>query len=52
MSYLLNINTALDIASISLSKEGKIISEKQNSNQKDHASFLHPAIQEILKKRI
>jgi tRNA threonylcarbamoyladenosine biosynthesis protein TsaB len=50
MSYLLNINTALEIASISLSREGEIIAEKQNSHQKDHASFLHPAILEVLKK--
>jgi len=50
MSYLLHINTALETASISLSREGKIIAEKQNSNQKDHATFLHPAIQDVLKK--
>lgn len=47
MSYLLHINTALEKAHIGLSKEDVIITERENSVQKDHGSFLQPAIKEI-----
>lgn len=49
MSLLLNIDTALDTACVSIAKDGRILQEAFNNNQKDHAAFLQPAIQLILK---
>jgi tRNA threonylcarbamoyladenosine biosynthesis protein TsaB len=49
VALLLNIDTAIDKAVISIAKDGVILQEAENNNQKDHASFLQPAIQQILK---
>lgn len=47
MATILNINTAFEKATVGLSVDGKIIIEKESDSQKDHASFLQPAIQKI-----
>ena len=47
--YILQVNTALGEASISISKDGELVYELTNSNQHDHASFLQPAILEVCK---
>ena len=47
MPLILSINTAFETASVLLSSGEKIIEEIQHSNQKDHASFLEPAIQSL-----
>lgn len=47
---ILLINTALQEASVGIAIDGKLIAQIGNSIQKDHASFLHPAIQAICKK--
>ena len=49
MSLILNIDTALDVAHISISKDGEIIASAFNKEQKDHGGFLQPAIQTLLK---
>ena len=49
MSLILNIDTALETASISLAKDGKAISTVVNKEQKDHAAWLQTAIAELLK---
>jgi tRNA threonylcarbamoyladenosine biosynthesis protein TsaB len=49
MSLIVNIDTATDIAHISISKSGVIVESVSNKEQKDHASFLQPAIQQLLK---
>jgi tRNA threonylcarbamoyladenosine biosynthesis protein TsaB len=49
MSLILNIDTATDIAHISLSKSGVILDSFINSDQKEHGSFLQPSIQKLLK---
>lgn len=49
MSLILNIDTATETAYISLSKNGEVIVSVENKDQKDHGSFLQPAIQELLK---
>ena len=46
---ILLINTALEEASIALAVDGKLIAEIKNPSQKEHAAFLHPAIQSICK---
>ncbi len=49
MALILNIDTATEIASISISEKDMIIHSATNTNQKDHASFLQPAIKDLLK---
>ena len=50
MAIILNIDTAVDVASICLAKDGKVLSVAKNESQKDHASWLHIAIKEIFAK--
>ncbi|MBC7872447.1 MAG: tRNA (adenosine(37)-N6)-threonylcarbamoyltransferase complex dimerization subunit type 1 TsaB [Ferruginibacter sp.] len=50
MSLLLNIDTALDTASVCLAKDGLVLQLAINENQKDHAAWLHPAIDDLLQK--
>ena len=47
MALILTINTAFETAYIILSRNKEIIAEAQSSSQKDHASFLEPAIKKI-----
>lgn len=50
MALILNIDTATETATISLSEKDMVIESVTNSNQKDHASFLQPAIKNLLLK--
>lgn len=50
MSLILNIDTAVDAASICLAKNGETLQMATNENQKDHASWLHVAIAKIIKE--
>ncbi len=50
MSFILNIDTSADNASVCLAKEEKQLVIKKNNQQKDHASWLHPAINELLQE--
>jgi len=50
VSRTLNIDTALDIALVSLAENGQTMAEAQSISAKDHASWLHPAIDEMIKK--
>ena len=50
MALILNIDTAVDVASLCLSKDGEVLSIAMNKSQKDHASWLHIAIKEIFEK--
>jgi universal bacterial protein YeaZ len=49
MALILNIDTATETAVVSISENEKVMDFASNSNQKDHASFLHPAIKTLLK---
>ena len=49
MSLILMIDTAQETAFVSISKDGAPIGCIQNAIQKEHAGFLHVAIQELLK---
>jgi len=49
LATILNINTAFETASAILSSNNEIILETQSHSQKDHASFLEPAIKELCK---
>lgn len=48
MSLLLNIDTALETGSVCLAESGKVIESNMNHHQHDHATWLHPAIHELL----
>jgi tRNA threonylcarbamoyladenosine biosynthesis protein TsaB len=50
MDYILNIHTTTETAIVCLSKENEVISSLSNDNSKDHAKFLHLAIQKILQE--
>lgn len=50
MSLILNIDTALDTACISLAEDGKILFEDRNETQKDHASWVQVAIKDLMGK--
>ena len=50
MALILNIDTATETASISLSKEGSSLALLQNKDQKEHASWLHPAIEKMMQE--
>lgn len=47
MSLILQIDTAIEGATVSLAQNGVLLRQKSNNNQKDHAAFLQPAIQEL-----
>lgn len=48
MSLLLNIDTALETAWVSLSNDGEVLQSASSTEQKDHAAWLHPAIRTLL----
>ncbi len=48
MAIILNIDTAVESASVCLAKEARSLQFAINSNQKDHASWLHATIQKII----
>ena len=51
MSLILNIDTALDKASVCLADNDKPIAHFTNSDQKDHAAWLHNSIARLLKEQ-
>ena len=48
MALILNIDTAIDIAYVTLAKDGEIIATINNKEQKEHGGFLQPAIQKLI----
>ena len=50
MSLILQIDTALEIAHVSIAREGNVLAQRQNETQNDHAAWLHIAIQEVLEE--
>lgn len=48
MAIILNIDTSVETASVCLAKNGHTLQFSVNNNQKDHASWLHPAIQKAV----
>jgi tRNA threonylcarbamoyladenosine biosynthesis protein TsaB len=50
MNYILNIHTTTETAIVNLCNEAEVLSTAGNSDAKQHAAFLHTAIENILKK--
>jgi tRNA threonylcarbamoyladenosine biosynthesis protein TsaB len=49
MALILNIDTAMGKAGICLAAEGKTLALASNIAQKEHASWLHPAIEQMMR---
>lgn len=49
MALILNIDTATETAQVSFARDGVVLQSLQNESQKDHASFLQVAIQQLAK---
>lgn len=47
MATLLHIDTATEFAVVGFSRDGKLMAQKENAEQQQHASFLQPAIQAL-----
>ena len=47
MAIILNIDTAAETAYVNIAKDGYVLAEKLNTEKKDHAAFLQPAIKEL-----
>jgi tRNA threonylcarbamoyladenosine biosynthesis protein TsaB len=45
---ILLIDTAVTSASVCIARDGKLLVQEQNHSQKDHASWIHKAIKEIM----
>lgn len=50
MALLLNIDTATPYASVGISRDGQILDVVVNDSQKEHASFLQPAIANLAQR--
>jgi tRNA threonylcarbamoyladenosine biosynthesis protein TsaB len=50
MALILNIDTSMETAGVCLSKEGSTLALAENNRQKDHSSWLHPAILQLLEE--
>lgn len=50
MSYILNIDTATEAASVCLSKDRDVIHMLTSTDQKNHASFIQPAIASVMQE--
>ena len=48
MTYILNIDTTQETAHLRLTRNGELLDAVSNNSQKDHASWIHPAIQSLL----
>ncbi len=50
MSLILNIDTSSENASICIARDGVSIALLENPEQKNHAAWLHPAIEKLLQQ--
>jgi tRNA threonylcarbamoyladenosine biosynthesis protein TsaB len=50
LALILNIDTATDLASVCLSENDKCLALLDNANQKEHASFVHVAVEQLLQQ--
>ena len=48
MSLILNIDTAQEIAQISVAQNGHVLGGASNDEQREHAAFVQPAIQSLM----
>lgn len=51
MPVLLLIDTAIDQAQVGIAVDGQLLAQKKHTHPQNHASFLHPAIQQLLENQ-
>jgi len=51
VSFILNIDTAVQSASVCISDNARVLGMKLNPSQKDHAAWLHLAVRELLSEQ-
>lgn len=51
MAIILNIDTALETASVCLSRDGEVLEMLKNDRQKDHAAWLHGAVAQMMERQ-
>lgn len=49
MALILNIDTATEKASICLAQDGKMLALAENVSPKEHATWLHPAVEQMMR---
>jgi len=47
---ILCIDTSMEHASVGLAREGRLLVSRENADQKDHASWIHPAVREMMEE--
>jgi tRNA threonylcarbamoyladenosine biosynthesis protein TsaB len=50
LALILNIDTATELASVCLADNERLLSYRENEQQKEHASFVHLAIKQIMEE--
>jgi len=50
MAIIINLDSTLETASVSIAKDGLILMQQSNTVQKEHAAFLHSSIKNMLVK--
>jgi tRNA threonylcarbamoyladenosine biosynthesis protein TsaB len=50
MGLILNIDTAVEAAGVSLADNGNLLRFSSNDNQKDHAAWIHTAIRDLMQE--
>jgi tRNA threonylcarbamoyladenosine biosynthesis protein TsaB len=50
MAVILNIDTAMRTAGVCLAKDGEVLALAESQEQKDHSTWLHPAVERLLKE--
>jgi tRNA threonylcarbamoyladenosine biosynthesis protein TsaB len=50
MALILNIDTAMQRGGVCLSKDGVVVAVAENTEQKEHASWLHPAVKQVMEQ--
>ena len=48
MALILNIDSSTDFAAVALARDGDLVGMAENGAQKDHAAWLHPAIESMM----
>lgn len=50
MALILNIDTAMQRGGVCLSRDGIVLAMAENTEQKEHASWLHPAVKQVMEQ--
>lgn len=51
MAIILNIDTAVNVASLCITRDGEVLAVMENAQQQDHARWMHEAISTLLRSQ-